>query len=77
MTGVVTAIIRRKEGQNGGYFFIRDEQNAERFSHARNLRGLSFERLREGVRVEFVPVNDGAKGNGLRADEVKVDPTAQ
>jgi cold shock CspA family protein len=73
MTGVITAIIRRKEGQNGGYGFIRDEANQERFFHARNLRGISFEKLREGVKVSFTPVNDGGKGNGLRVEDVCVD----
>jgi cold shock CspA family protein len=77
MTGVVTAIVRdRKEGERmvkrGGYGFIRDEENQERFFHAHNLRGISFENLREGTAVTFLPVNVGEKGNGLRAEEVKV-----
>lgn len=72
MTGVVTAIIRRREGQNGGYGFVRDEANQERFFHARNLRGTSFEKLREGVAVEFTPVNEGGKGNGLRVEDMRV-----
>lgn len=74
MNGTVTAIIRdRVENgttKRGGYGFIRDEQNQERFFHARNLRGVSFEKLREGAKVTFTPVNEGGKGNGLRAEDV-------
>lgn len=80
MKGVITAIIRRREGQNGGYGFLRDEQNQERFFHARNLRDLKgavvpglFEKLLEGTAVEFVPVTDGSRGNGLRAEHVVID----
>lgn len=74
MTGVVTAIIRKnlKEQKNGGFGFIRDEQNQERFFHAHNLRGTSFEKLREGSHVEFTPLNIGGKGNGLRCEDVVV-----
>lgn len=77
MRGVITAIIRRREGQNGGYGFIRDQNNEERFFHARNLRNADgdvvpglFEKLLEGTSVEFVPVTDGSRGNGLRAEHV-------
>lgn len=70
MTGVVTAIIRRREGQNGGYGFIRDEENQERFFHARNLSGVSFGDLKEGAHITFQPVNEGGRANGLRADQV-------
>lgn len=72
MLGVITAIIRRKEGQNGGYGFLRDSENQERFFHARNLRGLKFEALKEGTHVEFTPVNEGGKGNGLRVEDLHV-----
>lgn len=72
MTGVVTAIIRRREGQNGGFGFLRDSEDQERFFHARNLRGVTFEQLREGTRVEFSPVAAGTKGNGLRVEDMRV-----
>jgi len=70
MTGVIKAIIRRREGQNGGYFFILDEAKGERFAHASNLRGTSFEDLREGKAVEFEPIM--LEGRGLRAENVKI-----
>jgi cold shock CspA family protein len=72
MTGVITAVIRRTEGRNGGYGFIRDAENQERFFHARNLRGVTFDQLEEGAKVEFKPVVEGGKGNGLRAENVQV-----
>jgi cold shock CspA family protein len=76
MTGVITAIVRKNKEQsrNGGFGFIRDDANNERFFHARNLRGITFEKLREGKRVEFTPV-DGqptGKSNGLRCEDVRV-----
>lgn len=76
MTGIVTAIIRRSEDKNGGYGFIRDENNAERFFHARNMAPGGYTKLREGANVSFdafaVPVVEGSKSNGLRADHVVV-----
>jgi cold shock CspA family protein len=72
MTGIVTAVVRRREGQNGGYGFIRDAQNQERFFHARNLLNTRFEDLQEGLTVEFDPVSEGSKGNGMRAHNVEV-----
>lgn len=75
MTGIVSAIIRRREGQTegGGYGFIIDEQNQERFFHAHNLRNISYAKLREGMKVTFTPVElppAGGKANGLRAEDV-------
>ena len=76
MIGTVTAVIRdRKDGdvvKRGGYGFICDEQNAERFFHAHNLRGTSFDKLKEGSKVEFKPITVGGKGNGLRCEDVTV-----
>jgi cold shock CspA family protein len=73
MNGVVTAIIRRSApgAKDGGYGFIRDEENQERFFHARNLRGIALEQLTEGTAVSFSPVNSGGRGNGLRAESVQ------
>lgn len=70
MTGVITAVIRKREGKNGGYGFILDDENNERFFHASNLRGVTFDNLREGKRVTF----DGFEipGKGLRAENVVV-----
>lgn len=82
MTGVVTAIIRKREGQNGGFGFIRDENGDERFFHVHNLIGgsVSFERLTEGARVTFTPITlpaqtskAGKLVNGLRADKVSAE----
>lgn len=77
MTGVITAVIRdRKENgvvvKRGGYGFIRDADNAERFFHAHNVRGISFGNLREGTNVTFEPVAGSGKANGLRAEDVTV-----
>ena len=72
MNGVVTAVIRKTEKQKGGYGFIRDEHQNERFFHARNLRGVTFDELREGAHVTFTPVQLelSKQGNGLRAEDV-------
>lgn len=75
MTGTITAIIRKREGQNGGFGFIKDEHGQERFFHAHNLipvRQVNFEKLREGQAVEFEPVAVKGKGNGLRAEKVRL-----
>lgn len=82
MTGTVTAIIRKRDGQNGGFGFIRDEAGDERFFHVRNLIGgsVAFERLSEGARVTFTPIalpahtsRAGKTVNGLQADKVCVE----
>lgn len=71
MTGVITAIYRKK-----GYGFIRDENDDDRFFHARDVRpDGAFEEMEEGDRVTFTPLSgcrgrQGA-GNGLRADKVR------
>ena len=83
MKGHVTTIIRKPTGQpritaegredRGGYFFIRDEAEQDRFAHARDLRGSRFEELRENDPVEFEPITrTGGKGNGLAAEQIKV-----
>lgn len=70
MTGVITAVIRKREGKNGGYGFILDDANIERFFHASNLRGVTFDNLREGSRVTFDPFE--IPGKGMRAENVVV-----
>jgi cold shock CspA family protein len=79
MHGVVKAIIRKREGQNGGYFFVTDPDGHDRFAHARNLmapatfpvEGVSRDSdIREGQEVDFEPVEIPNKG--LRADKVTV-----
>lgn len=75
MTGVITAIVRKnkEQGRNGGFGFIRDENDQERFFHAHNLRGITLEKLREGKCVEFEPITVPGKGkNGLRCEDVRV-----
>lgn len=76
MNGEVTKIFRTAEGRKdrGGYFFIRDEDGHDRFAHARDIGQEHFSRLREGQRVTFEPVevSNSTKGNGLRAEKVKL-----
>ena len=72
MQGVITAVIRKREGKNGGYGFIHDDENNERFFHASNLRGITFDALREGTRVEFTAFEIPNKGK--RAEDVVVLP---
>jgi cold shock CspA family protein len=61
-----------------GFAFIRDENNASRFVHAKDFRTpLDFDFLYEGQTVEFTPLqlipgDPGYKGNGLRAKDVVV-----
>jgi len=53
-----------------GFGFIRDEQGTDHFFHMSAIRGGSlFSALKEGQRVEFVPVNSA---RGPRAGEVRV-----
>ncbi len=70
MTGIITAVIRKREGKNGGYGFILDDENSERFFHASNLRGTTFDNLREGKRVSFDGFEIPSKGK--RAENVTV-----
>ena len=73
MKGTITAIIRRAEGVNGGFGFLVDEDGAERFFHARVVRGEyenKFESLEEGLHVTFEPFE--LPGTGLRARNVEV-----
>jgi len=76
MKGTISAIIRRGEGQNGGFGFIIDEDGQERFFHARHLVPKSlqaqFETIKEGTVVTFSPVNVPGRGNGLRAEHVEL-----
>lgn len=76
MKGHISAIIRRAEGQNGGFGFIIDENGQERFFHARHLvpktLQAQFESLAEGTAVTFTPVNVPGRGNGLRAEGVEL-----
>lgn len=78
MNGVIKAVIRKREGQNGGFFFITGEDGTERFAHASNLfPPASFPGttpretdIREGQNVDFEPVT--IPGKGERADRVRV-----
>lgn len=78
MKGVIKAVIRKREGQNGGFFFVRADDGSERFAHASNLMPpASFPSttprdtdIHEGQNVEFEAVE--IPGKGLRADRVQV-----
>ena len=82
MTGVITSLkrVHMVEGvKKGGFGFICDEAGLDRFFHANNVRGVTFDDLLEGQTVEFVPIErKGGKGNGLAAESVtvKVDASA-
>lgn len=52
-----------------GFGFIRDESGLEHFFHRSSVRGVVFELLREGQRVEFI-TEDSAKGP--RAGDVRL-----
>lgn len=73
MIGVIKALIKKREGgpaAGTGYGFILDANHSDRFFHARNLVGVRFEELREGMKVEFEPVS--IDGKGERAESVRV-----
>ena len=70
MTGIITAVIRKNEARKGGFGFILDDDGKERFFHASNVRGCTFEDLREGSRVEFKGFSIPGKGD--RAEDVTV-----
>jgi cold shock CspA family protein len=75
MNGIISRVIRKGREDLGGYFFVKDSQGHDRFAHARDLVCPSdFEILREGQLVEFEPmtVQNAARGNGLRAERVKL-----
>lgn len=69
MTGVITAVIRKSAERRGGFGFLRDEEGKDRFFHANNLRGITFDKVEEGQAVEFKPI---ATPQGLRADRILV-----
>ena len=61
--GKVSNVIRRK-----GFLFIVDADDKSRFVMARHLAPcIDFDRLAEGVAVEFTPVSNREKQNGLAA----------
>jgi len=62
-----------KDGRRtGGFGFIRDDSDRDRFFHARDLRGVHFDMLTEDMAVEFTPTDSGKGGNGLRAESVSI-----
>lgn len=68
MKGVVTKVFH-----NRGFAFIRGEDNVSRFAHCRAfVLPVAFDMLREGDIVTFEPSDEGSKGNGERAVEVRV-----
>lgn len=70
MKGIITAVIRGENHKNGGYGFIRDEQNVSRFFHLRELVNKRFEELHEGMIVVFEPIT--IPDRGYRAVKVEV-----
>lgn len=69
-SGTVTKIVPRDDDTaRGGFGFIRDEQGEDRFFHARDVRGTTFEELLVDDRVQFDAV---ASTKGLRATNVYV-----
>lgn len=54
----------------GGYGFLTDESGADRFFHANEVKGTTFDSLREGLHVTFEPIE--IQGKGLRAANVQV-----
>lgn len=74
MTGIVTKVFRNTEGRKdkGGYFFVRGEDGHDRFAHARDIGQDIFPQLQENAKVDFKPLSGGPRGNGLRAEEVKL-----
>ncbi|HLI33629.1 MAG TPA: cold shock domain-containing protein [Terriglobia bacterium] len=63
MQGTIKRLIRDR-----GFGFIRADDGQEVFFHRSSLRGVNFDGLREGEKVEF----ELEKGNkGLRANNVR------
>jgi len=58
-----------------GFAFITGEDNLTYFFQVEQLAAGSWDgaTIHPGVQVTFVPMRDGAKGNGLRATQVNVD----
>lgn len=66
MMGTVSNVIRRK-----GFLFILDVEDKSRFVMAQDLAPcIDFDRLYEGVAVQFTPVSNRRKQNGLAAEAV-------
>lgn len=65
MKGVVIAVIRKNNVRPGGYGFLIDEEQVERFWHASNLVDLNYDDesvVKEGLEVEFEPFEHPTKG---------------
>ena len=76
MKGIITTLIPIEQDEHGklkgGFGFIRDEEGRDRFFHARDLRDFSFYDLRLQMHAEFDRQDGGGRGNGLRAENVRV-----
>ena len=56
-----------------GFGFIRDEQGMSRFFNAKHvLPQIEFDKMNEGQKVTFDPTQVQGKGNGLRAENVRL-----
>lgn len=74
MKGTITRILPNK-----GYGFVRGEDGISRFMHASSVEPRqAFDTMHEGQPVEFEPSEGGPldKGNGLRAEKVRVTVAA-
>ena len=70
MKGVLTRLFLNK-----GFGFVRGEDGISRFMHASSVEPrTAFDTMHEGQAVEFEPNDNGPldKGNGLRAEKVRV-----
>lgn len=67
MTGRITRLVLDR-----GFGFLRDEQDRDRFFHARDLRDVTLSELSVGDAVTFTPVKvDSRKHDGERAQMVR------
>lgn len=71
MTGVISRIFLTR-----GFGFIKGEDGEDRFFHIDKVKG-EWEGLRQGMVVDFTPVETGHGGNKLRAVDVVVKEVAR
>lgn len=68
MKGVIIRVL-----PNRGFGFIRDSDGRSRFMHAQQVKPAgTFDMLREGMSVDFLPADGGPKADGLRALDIRV-----
>ncbi|MDE3153665.1 MAG: cold shock domain-containing protein [Acidobacteriota bacterium] len=62
-TGTIRRLVLDK-----GFGFVRDESGVDHFFHRSSVRGVTFEGLHEGQRVEF---EEARSDKGPRAEDVR------